>query len=358
MGWANWWARRFDAPEIYDFSRQVGNSTWNALLVPETTISPAQSQLHPDQCYIGPADCVEKAGMQHVATLRENWIDSKATFVGGMGGTYMSHGMLQSGTFQLCARGVKWFVDLSSESYDVPNHNVSTPSSGADRWDYYRNRAEGHNCLIVNPTSQPDRIWNAASAPMTSYQSAQNGQRSFAVWDLSNNITGATKVQRGIQLLGQRKQVLIQDEIVYPSATTCWWFAHFPSSIAPTIGADPTTIILQNGTERLWGKIASGGGVWTVRQALPLPTSPAPAENADNSAFRKLAIQLNGVTNTTLAVWFVPLAPGEVPPTTTPAITPLNTWNLVSQNESPIVQNSGASSVCLLYTSPSPRDRG
>ncbi len=344
MGWANWWARRFDAPETYDFSRQVGNSTWNALLVPETTISPAQGQIHPDQCFIGPADSSYK-GFQYVATMRHNWSDPKATFVGGMGGTYMSHGMLQSGTFQLSARGVKWFVDLSSESYSVPSHNITTPRSGADRWDYYRNRAEGHNCLIVNPTSQPDRIWNAPSAPMIAYQSTQNGERSFAVWDLTNNITGVTKVQRGIQLLGQRKQVLVQDEIVNPTPTTCWWFAHCSASVVTEISADGSSITLKSGTERLWGKIVGGGGVWTVRSALPLPTSPAPAENADNSGYKKLSIQLTNVTNTTLAVWFVPLAPGETAPTTTPAITALNTWNLAAQNESPIVRNSGADSV-------------
>ncbi len=344
MGWGNWWGRRFDAPEVYDYSRQSGNSTWNALLLPESTISPAQTGMNPDTCFHGPADSVEK-GFQHVATMRQNWTDSKATFVGGMGGTYMSHGMLQSGTFQLSARGVNWFVDLKSESYDVPNHNGTTPVSGADRWDYYRNRAEGHNCLIVNPTSQPDRIWNAPPAPMTAYQSAQNGQRSFAIWDLSANITGVTKVQRGIQLLGQRKQVLVQDEIVNPTATTCWWFAHFLNSYTATIGADPTTVTLQNGTERLWGKIVSGGSAWTVRSALPLPTSPAPTENANNSSYRKLAIQLTGVTNTTLAVWFVPLAPGEAEPTTLPAITALNTWNLTgSQNEAPVVSNGNANS--------------
>lgn len=345
VGWANWWARRFDALEVYDFSRQVGTSPRSALVLPETTLSPASVGLNPDQAYRGPADA-SPVVFQEVATLRQNWTDTKATFVGGMGGTYMSHGMLQSGTFQMSARGVKWFVDLSSESYDVPNHNGTTPVSGADRWDYYRNRAEGHNCLIVNPTSQPDRIWNAASAPMIAYQSAQNGQRSFAIWDLTNNITGVTKVQRGIQLLGQRKEVLIQDEIVHPTPTTCWWFAHFPnSSISATISGDGSSVTLQNGTERLWGKIVSGGGVWTVRAALPLPTSPAPAENANNSSFSKLSIQLTNVTNSTLAVWFVPLAPGEVAPTTTPTITPLNTWSLVSQNEAPVAQNSGANSI-------------
>ncbi len=344
MGWGNWWARRYDALEVFDFSRQSGNSTWNALLLPETTSSPASVGLNPDTCFAGPADSVEKALMQHVVTLRENWTDSKATFVGGMGGTYMSHGMLQSGTFQLCARGVKWFVDLSSESYDVPNHNVTTPSSGADRWDYYRNRAEGHNCLIVNPTSQPDRIWNAVSAPLIAYESAPNGQRSFAAWDLSRNITGVTKVHRGIQLFSNRKQVLIQDEIITPTNSTVWWFAHFSASVSTAISGDGSSVTLTSGSERLWGKIVSGGGVWTVREALPLPTSPAPAENATNISYKKLAIQLTNVTNTTLAVWFVPLAPGETPPTNSPALTAMNTWSLVAQNEPPVARNGVATS--------------
>ena len=346
MGWANWWARRYDAPEVFDFGRQVGTSTWNALMLPETTMTPAQAGINPDTCFHGPADCVEKASMQHVATLRQNWTDPKATWVGGMGGTYMSHGMLQSGTFQLSARGVNWFVDLKSESYSVPNHGTTTPNpNGADRWDYYRNRAEGHNCLIVNPTGNPDRIWNAPPAPMIHFQSAQNGQRSFAIWDLTKNITGVTKAKRGIQLLGQRKQVLIQDEIAHPTPTTCWWFAHFSAGVSTEISSDGTSVTLTSGTERLWGKVVSGGGVWTVRDALPLPTSPAPAENASNGGYKKLAIQLSNVTNTTLAVWFVPLAPGENPPESLPTVVPLDTWNLAAQNEAPVARDGAANSV-------------
>ena len=346
IGWANWWARRFDALETFDYSRQIGNSPLNALTLPETTLSPATSGFNPDTAFRGPADSAG-GDFAEVVTMRENWTDAKATFVGGMGGAFDSHGHLQSGTFQLSARGVKWFVDLTSESYDVPNHNGTTPNpNGPDRWDYYRWRAEGHNCLIVNPTNMPDRIWNAPYAPMLNYQSAQNGQRSFATWDLTNNITGVTKVQRGIQLFNKRKQVLVQDEIVHPTPTTCWWFAHFRNDqVSVTISGDGSSVTLQSGTERLWGKIVSGDGVWTVRAARPLPTSPNPAEANPNTLFSKLAIQLTNVTNTTLAVWFVPLAPGEVAPTTTPTITAMNTWNLVAQNEPPLAQNSGANSV-------------
>jgi autotransporter-associated beta strand protein len=347
-GWANWWARRYDAPEVYDYSRRIGNSPLNALFIPETTTSPSAAGLNPDTAFIGPVDSPTtnlNANAQDVVTLRENWTDPKATFIGGLGGTYGAHGMLQSGSFQLFASGVNWFVDLSSETYNQPGWITTTPNpNGPDRWDYYRNRAEGHNCLIINPNANPDRIWNAPPAPMISYQSAPNGQRSFAIWDLSRNITGVTRVQRGIQLLGQRKQVLIQDEIVNPTATTCWWFAHFSNSTTATISNDGNSVMLQRGSERLWGRIVNGNGVWTVRAATPLPTSPNPPENTNNSAFRKLAIQLTGVTNTTLAVWFVPLAPGESPPTHTPPVTPLASWNLVAGNEAPIASNGNADS--------------
>jgi autotransporter-associated beta strand protein len=343
IGWANWWARRFNALETFDYSRQIGNSPLNALTLPEPTISPASAGLNPDTAFRGPVDSTNKL-FQEVVTLRENWTDTKATFVGGMGGNYYDHGMLQSGTFQLSARGVKWFVDLSSESYDVPNHNTTSPNpNGRDRWDYYRNRAEGHNTIVINPDAGPDRIWNAPYAPLLQYQSAQNGQRSFAVWDLSKNITGVTRVQRGLQLLNKRRDVLVQDEIVLPAAGTAWWFAHFNnSSTTATISPDGSSVTLQQGSERLWGKIVSGGGIWTVRAAQPLPTSPAPPEAYANATYSKLAIHLTGVTNSTLAVWFVPLAPGENPPLNPPAITPLSTWNLVAGNEAPIASNGNA----------------
>lgn len=344
-GWANWFARRYNAPETYDYSRQIGQSALNALFLPETTLSPTSTGMNPDKAFRGPADA-SGGDFCEVVTMRQNWTDSKATFVGGMGGTFESHGHLQSGTFQLSARGVKWFIDLSSEDYGVANHNTTTPNAnGVDRWDYYRWRAEGHNCLVINPTAGPDRIWNAPPAPLIHYQSAQNGQRSFAVWDLSSNISGVTKVQRGIQLLNGRKEVLLQDEIVTPSASTAWWYAHFQNtSTPPAISGDGSSVVLTSGTERLWGKIVSGSGVWTVRPASALiQTNNPPVADTPNTGKSKLAIQLTGVTNTTLAVWFVPLAPGENPPLTPPTITPLNTWNLTAQNEAPVAQSSGAS---------------
>ncbi len=349
IGWANWFARRYNALEIFDYSRQIGNSPLNALTLPESTLSPATAGLNPDTAFRGPIDSAGGSSyFQEVVTLRENWTDTKATFVGAKGGGYgaTTHAMLESGTFQLSARGQRWFIDLSSESYDVPNHNtIPVNPNGRDRWDYYRNRAEGHNTIVINPGSGPDRVIDNDTT-LLNFQSAPGGQRSFAVWDLAPTMnTPVTKVQRGVQLLGNRRQVLVQDEIVTPSPTTVWWFAHYSiPSTTVTISADGSSVMMQKGSERLWGKIISGGGVFTAMAAAPLPTSPNPPENTPNTSANKLAIQLTGVTNTTLAVWFVPLAPGENPPATQPVITPLAQWNLVADNEPPIASNGNANS--------------
>ena len=346
IGWANWFARRFNATEVYDFSRQAGNSALNALMVPETTISPGAAGLNPDTAFRGPADASPNYN-QEVVTLREKWDDGNATFVGCMGGSdgTFSHDMMQSGTFQLVARNKRWFYDLSSESYDVPNHNTATPNpNGRDRWDYYRNRAEAHNTIVVNPDSGPDRVYSSSTrAIIRNFQSAPQGQRSFAVFDLTPKISGATRVHRGFQLLNSRKQLLVLDEIVMSSVSVVWWFAHYRNDqTTVTLSPDGTGAMLQQGAERLWCKIISGGGTWSIRAAEPLPTSPNPFENTPNSLYSKLTVNLAGVTNTTLAVWFVPLASGESEPTNTPAITPLSAWDLVAQNEPPVAKNGVA----------------
>ena len=118
------------AQAVSQLAGKVNQFNANAGAWLETTLSPAITGVNPDHAFRGPTNS-SPGGFQEVATLRENWTDTRATFVGGMGGTYMSHGMLQSGTFQLSARGVKWFVDFKSEGYDVPNHGTTTPTRAA-----------------------------------------------------------------------------------------------------------------------------------------------------------------------------------------------------------------------------------
>ncbi len=348
FGWLNWWARRFEKGESWAISRSRGSSPENVLmLTDETSPSHLTTQPPPDMYFRGPIDGTNTA-FKEIVTLRENWNDPNATFVGTVGGAgAFAHGMLEDGTFQINARGLRWFSNLSSDDYEAPGYFDTTANASMPyRWDYYRCRAEGHNTLVINPGSGPDRIPSGVPIVLN-YQSSAYGDKSFSVLNMTPTITGATRVHRGIKLFNNREQVLVQDEIVMPTASTVWWFAHYStSSTSVSIAPDGTSAMMTQGTERLWLKILSGG-TFTDMAAVPLPTSPANPYNNPNSSFRKLAINLTNATNSTLAVWFVPLAPGAPLPVTTPAVTALITWSLSTANSAPIATDAIVSSQTL-----------
>ncbi len=347
-GWLNWWARRFEKGESWAISRSRGDAAENVLtLTDETSPDHRVTQPPPDLYFRGPIDSTNTA-FKEIVTMRGNWDDPNATFVGTVGGAgSFAHGMLEDGTFQINARGKSWFSNLSSDDYEAPGYFDGTANANSPyRWDYYRCRAEGHNTLVINPGSGPDRVVSGVPIVLN-HQSSAYGDESFSVLNMTPTITGATRVNRGIKLFNKREQVLVQDEIVMPTASTVWWFAHYGSaSTTIDIAADGKSATMTKGSERLWLKILSAG-TFTDMAATPLPTSPVNPYNDPNTGYRKLAINLTNVTNSTLAVWFVPLAPGDPLPTTSPAVTALNSWSLSAANSAPTASDATVSSETL-----------
>jgi hypothetical protein len=140
--------------------------------------------------------------------------------------------MLQSGTFQLCARGVRWFVDLSrARDYGVPNHNVHD-AGGASRTagTTIATARRATTRLVVNPSYAAGPPLGRAHLRRSSpFQSAPNGQRSFAVWDLTadDDGRGHAGAARHPAPRQPANRFLVQDEIVHARAErSCWWFAH------------------------------------------------------------------------------------------------------------------------------------
>ncbi len=342
-----WMARRYGLP-IYDWwENQTSGSALSALWWNESSTSLVSSNQSPDMAYHGEAGTAFQP--QEMVTMRGRWNDNRTTFLGCKGGEMAAdHGNLDAGTFVLDALGTRWFHDLGGDNYALPNYFIEPSNpSGIDRWDYYRMRPEGQNTLTIDPSANADMNLHAV-APLLAYQSEPGGSGSFAIHDLTPVYTGVTRVWRGARLLGARDEVLIQDEIQAATGKTVWWFAHYSHpSTAVTIDPDGSSALLTKGSERLWCKILSGDGTFQVMDAVPLPTSPNPATNPAqnaNTGFKKLAIQLTNVTDTTLAVWFVPLTTGEPLPTTAPAITPLTAWNIAASNDAPVTTGTVATS--------------
>ncbi len=336
-----WMARRYGVP-LYDWWENQGSGgALDALWWNDSTASLLAAATPSDMAFHGDAGTAFLP--QEMVTMRGRWNDSRTTFIGCKGGQAgASHGDLDAGTFVLDALGKRWFHDLGGDDYALPGYFSDTPSTGTDRWDYYRMRPEGQNTLTINPSANADMVLGAV-APLVAYQSEPGGSGSFAIHDLTAVYSGMTRVWRGTRLTGARDELLVQDEIQASAGKTVWWFAHFTyPATAVVIEPDGTSAMMTQGAERLWCKILSGGGTFQLMDAVPLPTSPNPAGQNANAGYKKLAIKLTGVTNTTLAVWFVPLSGGESIPAARPTLEALSTWNLAAANDAPVVSNGGA----------------
>ncbi|MBM3854875.1 MAG: hypothetical protein FJ399_17275, partial [Verrucomicrobia bacterium] len=316
-----WLARRFHQPGYAWYQRTYGGAEVLGLFWHDTRgEDPVASGLPPDAWFRG-ATGATSFPVQDIVTLRTRWQDPRATFLAAKAGEVgASHGNLDAGSFVLDANGQRWAAELGADNYALPGY-FSEPQ----RWTYYRMRAEGQNTLVIDPGGGADQVLRARPAVVL-FATEPNSERSAVAMDLTRAYAGATRVQRGFQLFNRRRHVLIQDEITYASAANVWWFLHHGTDKEVTIAPDGTAATLSRGSERLWLKIASGGGRFQSLEATPLPSSPNPTGQNPNSSFRKLAIHLPAVTQTTLAVYAIPLTAGEVPPASLPVVVPLADW--------------------------------
>jgi len=253
-----------------------------------------------------------------VVTMRSDWNDRNAIFVGFKAGdNKFNHSHLDIGTFVLDAMGHRWALDLGADNYNLPGY------FGAQRWTYYRLRAEGHNTLVINPSQEPDQD-PRAEAKIVRFVSQPN--RAFAIADLTNAYAkhGAEKVMRGILLDRQRREVIVQDEVTLQQAGEIWWFMHTPAEVK--LSDDGRTATLTQGEAQLRAVLLSPENArFSVMDARPLPTSPDPAGQNPNKGIRKLAVNLREVKSVRLSVALLPLRKGEKQ-RKPPSPPPLDNW--------------------------------
>jgi hypothetical protein len=257
----------------------------------------------------------------NVVYFRSAWNDPRALFVGFKGGdNKVNHGHLDLGEFVFDALGQRWAMDLGPDDYNRPGY------FGPERWTFYRCRAEGNNCFILNPSADPDQSPRAV-APVEKFFSAAD--RADAVVDLSAAYAGqATSARRGVAML-DRKRVLIQDEVAATKPFEYLWFMHTEAKIA--IADDGRSAKLTLGGETLTARVLSPANAkFSVMEPRPLPTSPPEPPAAKNPVLgkptslqnvRKLAVRIENVTDLRVVIL---LEPGEA--ALSPPVVPLSDW--------------------------------
>lgn len=251
-------------------------------------------------------------------TMRSAWDDPGALFVGFKAGdNKVNHSHLDLGTFVLDALGQRWARDLAGDNYNLPAY------FGGRRWTYYRLRAEGHNTLSLNPGQGPDQDPRAAAKII---RTGFAPDRAYAIADLTGAYAGhAAQVKRGIALIDDRSRVLVQDEVSAEAPAELWWFMHTRASIE--VAEDGRSAVLSRGGKRLLARVLEPAeAVFTVIDAAPLPTSPNPEGQTMNKGVRKLAIHLENVAETRLAVLLMPLQAEEEQRELPGGVVPLTAW--------------------------------
>lgn len=215
-------------------------------------------------------------------------MDSYLAFKGGRNG--ISHSQLDIGTFVYDIDNVRWICDLGRDSYKDYDNKTK----------YYRNRAEGNNCLVINPDENIDQVKDAYSQ-ITEYSVGKGS--GYAVIDMTAAYDEAASTRRGFAMLDNYKTLVIQDEVKAEEALSeIYSFMHTEQSI--TLSEDGKSAVLTadgKGSKVFVTLLSDCDAKLSVMDAQLMKLTPA-EEQYSNSKYKKLTVKAENVKNATFAV--------------------------------------------------------
>ncbi len=148
-------------------------------------------------------------GHMPIAVMRSSWADPLASYVAIKGGTpNNSHGHMDAGSFILEANGVRWALDLGSESYNkmrAAKIDLWNYSQTSDRWATFRPGPDSHNIIRFDNTRQ-----DVSGMARISRLDEANGIMGDVIDLTSLYISKVEKVSRTVKLYPNRS-ISIED---------------------------------------------------------------------------------------------------------------------------------------------------
>ena len=281
-----WLAARYDAPALaaYRHGETAGTGALDLLWRPETI--PAT-----------PADLPTAARFRgvEVVTFRENWTDVDALYLAAQfGPNAVGHNQADLGTFVLDSGGIRWFLDLGSDNYNLPGYFDEA------RWDFYRCRTESHNTLVVNPTRQVNQDVDAGGR-LTAFD-ADAGTVTADLTD-AYLARGATSVVRSFAFDGEERAVRLVDHVELREPGVVRWHAHTRADVE--VAPDGRSATLREDGRELAVSLEDHDDLRLhAVAARPLPSSPDPAGQNDNEGVTRLEIVAESVTDVAFSLQF------------------------------------------------------
>ena len=322
-----WLAERYNKPEYAAYrTRQQKNATWG---------SPSHYTLHGLIAYnlahesadanTLPLDKffhAEGNGFNGIS-MRSSWENDTALYTAMQGGyNGITHAYLSLGTYVVDYRGERFVKQLGEYNYNV---------SGTKDTIYYK-RAEGNNCLVMNPNAEKDQ--NRTSVPLV--RSGASNDTAFGILDMTSVNDGYASAYRGLMLTDNRNRVLVQDEVTAKAPSEFYWFANTDANVK--LSTDGKSALLELGGERMLARIVHGPA--DAKFSVMERDSVCDGVQNTVSSGAKLAIHMQNVTQLELCVEYVGLKDGEGIPIPSTYV-PMAQWS-VSESGKTTVQLAGA----------------
>ncbi len=276
--------------------------------------------------------------------LRENGGDAQATnwnpiINSGLGMCALALADTDAGAFVLEALGKRWISLPSNEDYNLD------AMFGSKRYQYYRNRAEGSNTLVIGPgVHQGSATANDSQASTESLldqkklstalieqsKTAINASKgAYSILNLTDAYSAtADSAKRGLALVNNRNAFLLQDEIDVKSVCDVYSFLHMSKDITVTVAQDGQSATLAWGSDTLKVTLLSDcSATLQLMEAAPLSTSPN-VQSTDNSSLQKLAVKASSVNDKATFALLITSASSSF---TIDTIVPLNQWDAFLQ---------------------------
>ena len=237
------------------------------------------------------------------ASMCKDKSDMSSSYVMAHGGANsVPHGQLDIGNFIFESLGERWAIDLGKDDYNLDGYFEQ-----AKRFNYYRNRAEAHNTLVMNISSGNyyDQPYEA-EGKITDFISETD--MAYTELDMTEAYADyVTSAIRRFKLDKLTGALTVTDNISFKSATELHWFMSTDAEV--TLSTDKKSAMLKKNGKQLLVEIESDGDeIIELWAAEPYSSSPNPEGQAVNTGVTKLAIKNSSASgNYTLSVSLKPL---------------------------------------------------
>ncbi len=271
---AMWWlADRYQTPIAARWQHGYANrrprpldAIWGTLAGPSKTAPPPTAMHFRD------------AG---VVSMRTGWDASAGWVAIKAGRNGVNHGQLDLGSFVYENDGVRWFIDLGRDGYNLPGYFDAKPAGR--RWHYYRNRAEGHNTIVINPGLGPDQRVDGVAA-IDAFEPADDGGMVRVNLSATYPIEGA-RIHRTFTLRGG--SLWIEDSILLGRPHEVWSFLHTQAQVELDEANEAAT--LRQGDKAIHLRVF-GHASLKILPAAPMASSPKPERQAENAGITTIAL--------------------------------------------------------------------